>query len=305
MRRPDWAFWSILPSVELWQASALSLDIDPDDIDLPTPARSIDWTGGGFPDQARFNSFMKRLRLLVALRDDDTIFSRADSYPSDRRRTHVRLDEFARWAQKVSLPNVPGELFGLCISVSDPPRSLLAQGGLAHRQSLIEGANAQREAGRYTLAQMAFALAEQSEMSTERWLQTLVDAVRKQELALSNPDNFRDTLPYPVSDPLRPHWDQVSAHEVNRWLATNPQWGAFRLNAEFVADAVDAASTPMRHTNKKKWDDGALRSLWNESNEPGASQEKLAAKHKVSRQRIAALLKRARDVVHPAKRGTS
>lgn len=45
--------------------------------------------------------------------------------------------------------------------------------------------------------------------------------------------------------------------------------------------------------NKKIWDDAKLRALWNESILPGVTQQNLADKYCVSRQRIATLLKEA------------
>lgn len=47
-------------------------------------------------------------------------------------------------------------------------------------------------------------------------------------------------------------------------------------------------------TNKKKWDDVMLRTLWEESIMPGVTQTSLAKKHGVKRQRIAVLLETAK-----------
>ncbi|RFC35352.1 MAG: hypothetical protein DID92_2727744204 [Candidatus Nitrotoga sp. SPKER] len=48
-------------------------------------------------------------------------------------------------------------------------------------------------------------------------------------------------------------------------------------------------------TNKKIWDDSKLKALWEESILPGVTNKSLAKKHGVSRQRIAALIKTAKN----------
>jgi len=79
-QKPDWDFWLIMPKVELWQACALSLNIEPDSI-----APENDGMGGEsffkaekFPDSEIWNKFNKRLRLLDAyIREQDECFPHA------------------------------------------------------------------------------------------------------------------------------------------------------------------------------------------------------------------------------------
>ena len=54
-------------------------------------------------------------------------------------------------------------------------------------------------------------------------------------------------------------------------------------------------ATPKARTNTKIWDDAKLRALWGESILPGVTPNDLAKKHGVTRQRISALIKTAKD----------
>lgn len=63
---------------------------------------------------------------------------------------------------------------------------------------------------------------------------------------------------------------------------------------EKVGNGETANEAKKPRTNKKVWTDDMLRTLWNESIQPGVTHDSLGNKHKVSRQRIGKLLKKAK-----------
>lgn len=99
---PDWEFWRDMPEVELWQACALSLNLDPDPL---TPSDDGMGMGGesyfkarSFPNEEAWEKFNKRLRLLEA----------------NMQRPTVRLADFVTWASSLSTPwDMPPELVAL------------------------------------------------------------------------------------------------------------------------------------------------------------------------------------------------
>lgn len=81
-----------------------------------------------------------------------------------------------------------------------------------------------------------------------------------------------------------------------------PELAALAKAAHKAAAKVEAAPakavpaiTPKGGTNKKVWDDSRLRALWDESILPGVTKTSLSKKHSVTRQRIGALLKKAKN----------
>lgn len=109
-----------------------------------------------------------------------------------------------------------------------------------------------REAGRYTLDEAAVELAKKSKLPQERWLEAILSAVKIGKLRFMNPENLNDTLPYKpeaVSHKsvirrnmgfgvmrsymaiYRTSYEQISADDVNAWLAANPQFGAWSIGA--------------------------------------------------------------------------
>lgn len=70
---------------------------------------------------------------------------------------------------------------------------------------------------------------------------------------------------------------------------------ALQNNVPVTPAKVGAGETVTRRTNEKKWNDEALRALWSESIQPGVKHDSLAKKHGVTRQRISALLIKAKE----------
>ncbi len=95
---PDWKFWRDMPQVDLWQACALSLNLDPDSLTF-----SNDGMGGAsyikmqsFPNEEAWEKFNKRLRLLEAKMRESRV---------------VPLADFVKWALSLSTPwDMPPEL---------------------------------------------------------------------------------------------------------------------------------------------------------------------------------------------------
>jgi len=69
---PDWSFWQDMPEVELWQACALSLNLDPDSLSPHYDGAGMIGSGlpsfrhENFPSAEKWEEFNKRLRLAEA-----------------------------------------------------------------------------------------------------------------------------------------------------------------------------------------------------------------------------------------------
>lgn len=103
---PDWSFWLHMPDVELWQACALSIGIDPDKMKVepnswlagPGTDHGPFFTLTSFPSKAVEDDFNKRLRL-------------AKAHHGASARKRVPLSMFVTWALPVPLfKDMPDEL---------------------------------------------------------------------------------------------------------------------------------------------------------------------------------------------------
>jgi len=112
-RPPSWNNWRLMPDVEAWQAVALSLGIEPDQVRFNRNA----WTGAEFPfDEG--DDFTGRLRVTLANLRDRTRFPGTRN-TSAAHRNCVKLDEFARFAVEFARWPVPDELRSLA-SMAQP-----------------------------------------------------------------------------------------------------------------------------------------------------------------------------------------
>lgn len=101
----DWDFWRAMPQVELWQACALSLAVDPDTMKVEPNGRMAGadpqhgpyFTPTSFPSKAIAEAFEKRLRLAKAHRGD---------FGQDL----IPLPVFAAWALSIPFRDMPPEL---------------------------------------------------------------------------------------------------------------------------------------------------------------------------------------------------
>lgn len=109
----DWREWINTPKVEVWQACALSLNIDPHSLKqrdgyMSESGGSPYFKDYSFPSIAIREECNLRRRVLIAnLRDDPKKFSLRSSTASGY--SEVRLSEFAAWALSIGW-DIPAEL---------------------------------------------------------------------------------------------------------------------------------------------------------------------------------------------------
>ena len=116
-RPPDWEFWLNMPSVKVWQACALSLNIDPDSMRhsphgwMAGPGSGPIFEPGSFPNNEAAEAFGKRLRLLSASITNPAYFRLRSLIMGDASRCEIYLSEFATWATSVvRWKDMPAEL---------------------------------------------------------------------------------------------------------------------------------------------------------------------------------------------------
>lgn len=122
---PDWGFWQDMPKVELWQACALSLNLNPDSISPHYDGMGMMGSGlpsfryENFPSAETWEEFEKRLRLAEANIHPQNAFC-----PNP-----ISLSDFVRFVLNLSNPwDMPPELVVLAhkpetqisASVNDP-----------------------------------------------------------------------------------------------------------------------------------------------------------------------------------------
>jgi hypothetical protein len=102
--RAEWGIWQHMDRVELWQAVALSLDLEPN-FDASTVGRFHDRN-----PRIRFpRKFWDRLRIALSHKDHFRAVPGTPRFASWDERSNVRLSDFAAWAQKLGL-ELPHEL---------------------------------------------------------------------------------------------------------------------------------------------------------------------------------------------------
>jgi len=117
-RQPRWKKWRLMPEVDIWQAVALSLNIEPEKVQTSDHA----WMGARFP----FNEgdeFDDRLNITLAYASNRAHF------PTPCRLNMgggylcgIRLSEFAEWAVSVAeWKNLPPELTAMAIKPDVSP----------------------------------------------------------------------------------------------------------------------------------------------------------------------------------------
>jgi len=112
MKKPDWSEWSLMPKVEVWQAVALSMDLEPHDLhrDMHTPLLGFGsfFKPNSFPSSFIEREFEKRLRILEANIVDSAKFPDA-IISRELRLSIVALLEFSAFAASVGW-EMPEEL---------------------------------------------------------------------------------------------------------------------------------------------------------------------------------------------------
>lgn len=123
---PDWDFWLHMPEVKLWQAVALSMNIDPDSLKhhpqacMAGPGAGPIFTEDSYPSREERDRADKRLRLLAANKTVKNGFSPGTLSMDNPANHGVRLSEFAAWAvSKMQWPGMPPELVAMARKPSE------------------------------------------------------------------------------------------------------------------------------------------------------------------------------------------
>lgn len=140
VRKPDWRFWTKINAVKVWQAVALSLDIDPDGMKqsahawMAGPGADPIFQGHSFPSEATKVEYGKRLRLVKPEITNPAIFYLHTIIAGDRARCEIYLKDFATWAIFINLGDMPSEL----VAMAQKPGKLQSQ--VAPAESKAQGA---------------------------------------------------------------------------------------------------------------------------------------------------------------------
>lgn len=127
MKNPDWDFWRHIPHAKVWQACALSLNIDPD-LMKHSPHGWMNGIGSGpdfeplsFPSRDVKVLFDKRLRLLAAHIGNPAHFRLHLIIMGNPARCEIYLTDFARWAvSEMEWGDMPPELVALAQKPDEP-----------------------------------------------------------------------------------------------------------------------------------------------------------------------------------------
>lgn len=118
--KPDWDFWRHMPEIKLWQAIALSMNIDPD---LLKYSRDR-WNG--LPSRDDENKFDKHLRLLRANKSTKNGFTPGTLSMDNPDNHGVRPSEFSAWAQSIGW-DIPPELAALAAMGDNDCENIVAK----------------------------------------------------------------------------------------------------------------------------------------------------------------------------------
>jgi hypothetical protein len=114
IQTPDWSEWLSLPRVKVWQACALSLDIEPNAMNASAhgwmaPEGVPFFDEENFPSPEVMKEFEKRARVLLANMANDS-FSAPVLNMASPQLHQLRLDEFVRWAVTKAKWEIPEPL---------------------------------------------------------------------------------------------------------------------------------------------------------------------------------------------------
>lgn len=123
----DWHYWRHMPEVKQWEACALSLNINPDNMKhhpqawMATPGSGPLFTDASFSSKAVQSDFYKRLRLLGASLFSSRYFTAVNKLVmGSRHLATLSLQEFAAWALHVELERMPPELVQMAETKTAP-----------------------------------------------------------------------------------------------------------------------------------------------------------------------------------------
>lgn len=209
MQKPVWKFWRAMPEVKLWQAIALSLNLDPDLLNpdyIDNDSLELDehggWNGDASLSVTELSNFSKRLRLLVANISDKKQFSAGTLNISNRALHGVRLNEFAVWCLQKSF--------------FDCPEPILE---LGHRLQYECQEKQKRDAGRYTLEAAADAIAQNTGERKDDLQKKLEAAALSGQLPMYEPGkSARYTYGQSRESRVRAYYEEAYWRDLNHWL---------------------------------------------------------------------------------------
>jgi hypothetical protein len=191
--KPDWSEWAAVPRVTVWEACALSVDIDPHSM----TANPDGWMASesapffdreSFPCEEVMKEFKKRERVLIANVADDS-FSPPVINMGSPKLHKVRLDEFARWAVTKVKWQVPDAM----MQIASP--------------SLEEGLSEEEAGERIFNASFAETIYNENAINWRYWVQqmpSLTSAQASRLMSALDPDVFDDLDARPNrNDPSR------------------------------------------------------------------------------------------------------
>ena len=114
----DWSFWQHMPAL-LWQACALSLSINPDNMHghpqgwMAGPGRGPLFTHDSFPNDVAKAKFDRRLRLLGEHYQSEIFTDIDNSNAGGSHLAKVTIQNFAKWGLDVNLKDMPPELIAM------------------------------------------------------------------------------------------------------------------------------------------------------------------------------------------------
>ena len=129
--RIDWRYWRHIPEVKQWEACALSLNINPDNIKhspqgwMAGPGSGPVFLAVSFPSMDVQLDFDKRVRLLGASLFKSPHFTAVNNLVrGGRHLATVNLREFAAWALHVEFDDMPPELVAMAEKKPEPMQTV-------------------------------------------------------------------------------------------------------------------------------------------------------------------------------------
>ena len=143
---PKWDKWRHMRDVEIWEAVALSLNLDPDK--LPVYLRAYDKYGDD-PFRICPPQFLERLLVVNSNCGKSFGFKPVHNLKA---RCLVDLPEFAAWALKLSIPDLPPELMAMALI---EPTAASAQNTATHAPVTVGDGSAKRIAKKLSIETVA------------------------------------------------------------------------------------------------------------------------------------------------------
>jgi len=132
---PDWSEWRYIPKVEVWQACALSLNLDPHSLEKRRYERMSEsspvpyFEDSSFPSKTIRDEFNKRRRMLIANLPNNPAFSFRNILANGC--SNVALAEFTTWALSIGW-NIPPELAAMAQKPGAPSVAPIPQQSNGH-----------------------------------------------------------------------------------------------------------------------------------------------------------------------------